>query len=316
MGDILRARCAVGPAGRSCDGSTSVDAAPCTGEVFFSQPKEGGPTTVEYNISGLSPGLHGFHIHEKADFSQGCKSAGGHWNPHSENHGDVADAPRCHAGDLGNISANEDGVAQGKITTPLLDLAGELSIIGRSVMIHADEDDLGKGDHSEPGVNGKTSLTTGNAGARVACGEIQLVDGDVAARNVTTLTESTESPKPSRSRCCTCCFSVTSILVILFLVYVGFTMKTFAGIAVPGGFEGFTYQRDADGNIVNTIAPYAYEGMTMDFEAYLTVEHRLTSQSLRVRCMFDCTRCVASVFCVLRVCLFVLATGDHFGVES
>ena len=41
-------------------------------------------------------------------------------------------------------------------------------------MIHEDPDDLGKGDHSEPGVNGKTSLTTGNAGARIACGEILL----------------------------------------------------------------------------------------------------------------------------------------------
>lgn len=47
--------------------------------------------------------------------------------------------------------------------------SGEHSVIGRSIMIHADVDDLGKGGHD-------LSLTTGNAGARLACGEIKLVE--------------------------------------------------------------------------------------------------------------------------------------------
>ena len=53
-------------------------------------------------------------------------------------------------------------------------MTGEYSVIGRSMMVHEDPDDLGKGDNSNPGVNGFTSLTTGNAGARIACGEIKL----------------------------------------------------------------------------------------------------------------------------------------------
>lgn len=128
---------------------------------------------------GLKPGLHGFHIHEKADFSNGCISAGGHFNPHGKMHGDVTDEER-HAGDLGNIEANSEGVSEGTltVTTHYISLtAGAACVVGRSFMVHADPDDLGKGDNSEPGpppVNGKCSFVTGNAGARLACGEIKL----------------------------------------------------------------------------------------------------------------------------------------------
>ena len=59
-------------------------------------------------------------------------------------------------------------------------LAGPYTVVGRSVMVHADEDDLGRGDHSQPGVNGHTSKTTGNAGARIACGEIKPCDPPAA----------------------------------------------------------------------------------------------------------------------------------------
>ena len=47
----------------------------------FSQPDPDSPTTITWKVEGLTPGLHGFHIHEKADFSEGCKSAGPHYNP-------------------------------------------------------------------------------------------------------------------------------------------------------------------------------------------------------------------------------------------
>ena len=53
-------------------------------------------------------------------------------------------------------------------------LSGPNSIVGRAVVIHELEDDLGKGDNSEIGTQGKTSSTTGNAGARLACGVIGL----------------------------------------------------------------------------------------------------------------------------------------------
>ena len=91
----------------------------------------------------MTPGLHGFHIHEFADFSNGCVSAGPHYNPHGNPHGGPEDEIR-HVGDLGNINADADGVAAGSIVAPLVHLSGEFSVIGRSIMIHADPDDLGK----------------------------------------------------------------------------------------------------------------------------------------------------------------------------
>jgi Cu-Zn family superoxide dismutase len=66
---------------------------------------------------------------------------------------------------LGNIVAGEDGVAEGSLVDRLVQLSGEYTVIGRSIMVHEDVDDLGKGGH-------ELSLTTGNAGARIACGEI------------------------------------------------------------------------------------------------------------------------------------------------
>jgi Cu-Zn family superoxide dismutase len=112
----------------------------------------------------------------QADFSDGCKSAGGHYNPFGKKHGGPNDKER-HVGDLGNVEADASGRAHGAIFDRLIELDGPYSVVGRSMMVHEDEDDLGCGDNSQPGpppVNGKASLVTGNAGARLACGEIKL----------------------------------------------------------------------------------------------------------------------------------------------
>ncbi len=84
----IKATCELGPNGKACDGSSG-----CTGvkgTVHFSQT-DNGPTTIEYTITGLEPGLHGFHIHEFADFSNGCISAGPHYNPFGKTHGGPCD---------------------------------------------------------------------------------------------------------------------------------------------------------------------------------------------------------------------------------
>ena len=168
----IEATCSVAPKGQPCSGACD-DNNQCTGTITFKQTSAD-CCEISWNIKNAGKaGKHGFHIHEKADFSNGCLSAGPHWNPHKQNHGAPNDEVR-HAGDLGNITVDENGNSTGSLTDHLVKLEGEFSVIGRSVMIHADEDDLGKGDHSEPGTNGKTSLTTGNAGARIACGEIKL----------------------------------------------------------------------------------------------------------------------------------------------
>lgn len=116
-------------------------------------------------ISGLEPGKHGFHIHDKADLSDNCKAAGGHYNPHDKKHGSPDSSVR-HVGDLGNIEADSDGVAMVDIRDSLATMYGEFSILNRPFVVHAGEDDLGTGED-------EGSMSTGNAGGRVACGLIK-----------------------------------------------------------------------------------------------------------------------------------------------
>ncbi|XP_039118402.1 superoxide dismutase [Cu-Zn], chloroplastic-like [Dioscorea cayenensis subsp. rotundata] len=125
-----------------------------------------GPTTVKVRVTGLTPGLHGFHLHEFGDTTNGCISTGAHFNPNNLTHGAPEDKIR-HAGDLGNIVANSDGVAEATIVDNLIPLSGPNAVIGRALVVHELEDDLGKGGH-------ELSLTTGNAGGRLACGVVGI----------------------------------------------------------------------------------------------------------------------------------------------
>eukprot|EP00252_Welwitschia_mirabilis_P017166 TRINITY_DN38088_c0_g1_i1.p1 TRINITY_DN38088_c0_g1~~TRINITY_DN38088_c0_g1_i1.p1 ORF type:complete len:160 (+),score=34.60 TRINITY_DN38088_c0_g1_i1:72-551(+) len=134
------------------------------GVVHFAQPLNGGPTKVFGKITGLTPGLHGFHIHSMGDTTNGCISTGPHFNPRNMEHGAPEDDIR-HAGDLGNVSAEDNGIAEILIQDYQIPLKGPHSIIGRAVVVHADPDDLGRGGH-------ELSKTTGNAGGRIACGVI------------------------------------------------------------------------------------------------------------------------------------------------
>ncbi|CEO98172.1 Superoxide dismutase [Cu-Zn] [Plasmodiophora brassicae] len=136
------------------------------GLVTLSQGSDGDPVKVTGKIEGLTPGQHGFHVHEHGDTTQGCASTGGHYNPFGKTHGAPADTER-HVGDLGNITANAEGVAVVDIVDRQLSLTGQYSIVGRAFVVHEGVDDLGKGGH-------ELSKTTGNAGGRVACGVIGL----------------------------------------------------------------------------------------------------------------------------------------------
>ncbi|KAG0453801.1 hypothetical protein HPP92_025105 [Vanilla planifolia] len=89
-----------------------------------------------------------------------------HFNPNNLTHGGPEDSIR-HAGDLGNIFANSDGVAEATIVDTQIPLSGPTAIIGRSFVVHELEDDLGKGGK-------ELSLSTGNAGGRLACGVVGL----------------------------------------------------------------------------------------------------------------------------------------------
>eukprot|EP00747_Dinoflagellata_sp_TGD_P110636 gnl/TRDRNA2_/TRDRNA2_171010_c0_seq2.p1 gnl/TRDRNA2_/TRDRNA2_171010_c0~~gnl/TRDRNA2_/TRDRNA2_171010_c0_seq2.p1 ORF type:complete len:290 (-),score=61.85 gnl/TRDRNA2_/TRDRNA2_171010_c0_seq2:269-1138(-) len=172
----IKAVCELGEAGKACDGSTT-DTGVC-GTVEFTQ-LDAETIEIEYKVSGLKPGLHGFHIHEKADFSNGCASAGPHYNPFGKTHGGPDDLER-HVGDMGNMEAGADGTASGKITDKMIKLFGDYTVAGRSIMVHADPDDLGKGplegwpEVPPPPAPAQHTKTTGNAGARIGCGIIKL----------------------------------------------------------------------------------------------------------------------------------------------
>jgi superoxide dismutase, Cu-Zn family len=127
------------------------------GQVTFTEETEG--VRVIANVEGLTPGPHGFHIHEKGDCSAAdFASAGPHFNPNQVPHGSPTD-PQHHAGDFGNLEANQQGVARYERVFNWLSFKGTNSILGRAVIVHEKADDL----KSQP---------AGNAGARLACGII------------------------------------------------------------------------------------------------------------------------------------------------
>lgn len=126
------------------------------GKIVF-RAQEGG-VQLSGHIEGLTPGLHGFHIHEFGDLSAADgSSAGDHYNPGGHAHGGP-ESPARHAGDLGNVEADENGVARIEMKVPGIVLD---DVIGRSLVVHADADDL----KSQP---------AGNAGPRAALGVIGI----------------------------------------------------------------------------------------------------------------------------------------------
>jgi Cu-Zn family superoxide dismutase len=127
-----------------------------SGTVSFT--KESGGVRVVADLNGLSPGEHGFHIHENGDCSGDGSAAGGHFNPTNQPHGS-RDADKRHVGDLGNLKADESGHARVEFVDSKLELSGPNTIVNRALMIHGGRDDL-------------TSQPSGDAGSRVACGVI------------------------------------------------------------------------------------------------------------------------------------------------
>jgi len=136
---------------------SSASGSKVTGTVTFT--KSGNEVKVVADVTGLTPGKHGFHIHEFGDCSDPkAESAGSHFNPDKHQHG-APDATDRHAGDLGNLEADASGKAHLELTDKVMKLGGKNSIVGYAVIVHEKVDDL----KTQP---------TGDAGGRLACGVI------------------------------------------------------------------------------------------------------------------------------------------------
>ncbi len=143
-----------------------------SGQITFTQ--EGSSVRIQGTVMGLTPGDHGFHVHENGDCSDAdtpddpdtdpnpAGAAGGHFAPEGSPHGaPTNDAASRHTGDLGNITAGDDGTATVDMTDAIITLDGPNSIVGKAVIVHSGADDL-------------TSQPSGAAGSRVACGVIMM----------------------------------------------------------------------------------------------------------------------------------------------
>ena len=140
------------------------------GIVKFTQVNNKVQIFINLSGPGLKPNaLQGFHIHEFGDLSEGCKSACAHYNPFGKSHGCPGMSER-HVGDLGNIQVDLFGNVNYSSYDDIIQLNGEYSIIGRSLIIHKNKDDCGQAQ----GESRQESLKTGNAGERIACAVIGI----------------------------------------------------------------------------------------------------------------------------------------------
>lgn len=110
----------------------------------------------------MTPGKHGFHIHENVFEGSNLKTANGHFNPEGKKHG-LQNPDGHHLGDLPNLIVNEDGTAEATILIEHASLEADKpeSLLGRSLIIHAGEDD----EMTDP---------AGNSGDRVAGANIPM----------------------------------------------------------------------------------------------------------------------------------------------
>lgn len=132
-----------------------------SGQAYFIE--QDGRVVIQAKISGLEPGVHAVHLHEKSDCSaEDGTSTGGHWNPTFENHGKWGAAEGYHKGDIGNFTVDEDGMGLLEFETDEWCIGcgdEKKDILGKAVIVHKDADDY-------------TTQPTGNAGSRVICGGV------------------------------------------------------------------------------------------------------------------------------------------------
>src|SRR5215813_1307489 len=134
------------------------------GTVHF-QDQGDGSVEVVVDLTGVPPGEHGFHVHDKGDCGNNGQNAGGHFNPTNMPHA-APDAQSHHSGDFGNVTAGANGEVHTRFMTHSVTVKeGPSSVIGHAVVLHGSPDDL-------------TSQPAGNAGPRIACGIVMAMSAD------------------------------------------------------------------------------------------------------------------------------------------
>lgn len=150
-----------------------------TGICTLHQCNENIQTLLHFKLHGLKPNsVHAVHVHECGDLSDGCESACAHYNPFNKLHGgSELYGNNRHVGDIGNLMTDEKGNVDIEFYDDLIELQGKYSVIGRSIVIHEKEDDLGlyRNEKSKRGIE---SGKTGNAGKRISCAVIGISNKD------------------------------------------------------------------------------------------------------------------------------------------
>lgn len=123
------------------------------GRIVFTQV-DSENVQVSGSITGLSPGIHGFHVHTRGDLTDGCTSVLGHFNPTMADNVSMREV-----GDLGNLVADSEGKVEIDMMDQLIKLSGPHNIVGRSVVVHE-----------------------GAGGARLACALIGILEEETVVR--------------------------------------------------------------------------------------------------------------------------------------
>lgn len=156
------------PAKKTPPAGASADLLPTQGNQAAGMLKlvaDGDGVKIVGTIKGLEPNSeHGFHVHEKGDCSApDASSAGGHFNPGAQMHGNPGDANSPHhLGDVPSIRADAKGIAKVdvKVSAATLGTGQANDIVGKALVVHEKPDDY----KTQP---------SGNSGSRIACGVIK-----------------------------------------------------------------------------------------------------------------------------------------------
>jgi Cu-Zn family superoxide dismutase len=155
---MLAMACASTPRATATATLAATSGSTASGTVTFRELRDG-RVEADIRLTGVPPGNHGFHVHEKGDCGDNGNAAGGHYNPNSMPHGAPGVASR-HAGDFGNVEADASGnVTETRVLTGITVSPSSTSVTGHALILHANADDL-------------VTQPTGNAGARIACGVV------------------------------------------------------------------------------------------------------------------------------------------------